>query len=147
MLNSIRNINNKQMIIVNKFNRTQNATLSFYNKNKKLFETKAFIGENGTTINKIERDGKTPEGTFEFGLFFGMHSKESLEIDENIEYIQINKHLYWVDDIYSKYYNQLIDITKVRKDWRSAEHLIEYLNEYEYAIEIKTNPENIKGKR
>lgn len=48
--------------------------------------------------------------------------------------------MHWVDDINSKFYNQLIDITKVKKDWNSSEHLIEYPKQYEYAIEIKTNP-------
>ena len=144
---NIKHIGSKQMIIVNNFQKTKQTMLSFYNKNNKVFATKAFIGENGTTINKIEGDSKTPEGIFEFGVFFGMHAKKDIEINKNIDYIQINKNLYWVDDIYSKYYNQLVDITKVRKDWKSAEHLIAYPMEYEYAIEIKTNPKNIKGKR
>lgn len=51
MLYNIRNINNKQMIIVKNFKHTQNAILSFYNRNKKMFETKAFIGKNGITSN------------------------------------------------------------------------------------------------
>ena len=147
MLNKKSNINNKQMIIVNKSQQTGNTMLSFYDKNNKIFEAKALIGENSTTPDKIEGDGKTPEGIFELGLAFGIHSKECIELNKNIEYIQINENMYWVDDIYSKYYNQLVDITKVEKDWKSAEHLIEYPNEYEYAIEIKTNPRNIVGKR
>lgn len=51
--------------------------------------------------------------------------------------------MYWVDDSKSKYYNQLVDISKVEKDWNSAEHLIDYPIQYEYLIEIKTNPNNI----
>lgn len=144
---NIKHIGSKQMIIVNNFQKTRQTMLSFYNKNNKVFATQAFIGENGTTINKIEGDGKTPEGKFELGLFLGIHSKEDIEANKNIEYIQINKNLYWVDDSYSKCYNQLVDIRKVRKDWNSAEHLIVYPTEYEYAIEIKTNPKNIAGKR
>ena len=60
-------------------------------------------------------------------------------------YKQITKEMYWVDDQKSKYYNQLVDITKVEKDWMSGEHLIEYPIQYEYLIEIKTNPDNIPG--
>lgn len=111
---------------------------------RKIFETRAFIGRNGMTSNKEEGDGKTPEGQFELGIAFGTHKKE--EIDEDIEYIEINENLYWVDDMKSKYYNQLVDITKVKKDWTTAEHLIEYPKQYEYAIEIKANPQNISGK-
>ena len=54
--------------------------------------------------------------------------------------------MHWVDDVNSKFYNQLVDITKVRKDWNSSEHLIEYPKQYEYAIEIKTNLRNIPNK-
>ena len=41
--------------------------------------------------------------------------------------------------------NQLIVINQI-KDWKSAEHLIEYPKQYEYAIEIRTNIENVPGK-
>ena len=64
----------------------------------------------------------------------------------SIVYIKISKNLYWIDDINSKYYNQLVDITKIKKDWNSAENLLENKQPYEYAIEIKTNPTNIPGK-
>ena len=50
-----------------------------------------------------------------------------------------------MDDVSSKYYNQLVDEKNVSKDWKSAEHLSDYQKQYEYAIEIKTNPENVPG--
>lgn len=109
-------------------------------QNKEIFETEAFIGKNDFTKQKNEGDGKTPIGIYETGILFGTHKI----LKEN--YVEIHENLYWVDDIHSKYYNQLVDITKVQKDWKSAEHLIEYPKQYEYAIELKTNPNNIKGK-
>lgn len=136
-----------QIIIVEYYKEFEKTILSFYSKSSKVFETNAFIGRNGITTNKKEGDGKTPEGVWGLGIVFGMHKKEGIEGNKNIEYIQINKNLYWIDDIYSKYYNQLIDITKVNKDWQTAEHLIEYPKEYEYGVEIKSNPRNIPGKR
>ncbi|MDE5831152.1 MAG: hypothetical protein K2H53_06060 [Clostridia bacterium] len=54
--------------------------------------------------------------------------------------------MYWVDDPKSKYYNQLVNIKNIEKDWDSAEHLIDYPVQYEYLIEIKTNPNCIPGK-
>lgn len=139
---------NKMLITVIKEKDECKAKLILYDINekerKKVIETQAFIGKNGMTINKVEGDGKTPEGLFKLGIAFGIHSKK--EINENIEYIEINENLYWVDDIKSKYYNKLVDITKVRKDWESAEHLIEYPKQYEYAIEIKSNSQNILNK-
>lgn len=146
-IENIFNLNNKQIIIVNNIRVANKATLTFYDDSKKIFETDAFIGKNGITANKVEGDGKTPEGIYELGLVFGTHDKKDIKLNENIKYIKINNNLYWVDDIHSKYYNQLVDISKVSKDWSRAEHLIEYPLQYEYAIEIKTNYKNIPGKR
>lgn len=116
--------------------------LEFIDDDKKIFEIEAFLGRNGVTINKKEGDLKTPIGTFNLGIAFGMHD---IQKELKIPYIQINKDLYWVDDVNSRYYNQLVDIQKISKDWKSAEHLSDYPRQYEYAMEIKTNPENIPG--
>lgn len=132
----------KHKIIVNQINESK-AILTFFKDSIKNIEAEAFIGENGFTIDKVEGDGKTPIGKFELGICFGTHEEKSI-MKEN--YIKINENLYWVDDVQSKYYNQMVDIRKVKKDWASAEHLIEYPKQYEYAIEIKTNPKNIPGK-
>ena len=105
-----------------------------------------YIGKNGLTKDKKEGDLKTPIGEFNLGIVFGTHEKKEITMDKTLKYIQINKKLYWVDDPNSKYYNQLVDITKEEKDWNSAEHLIEHTIPYEYAIEINSNPQNIPGK-
>lgn len=117
------------------------ADLKLIDKNV-ILQTDAFIGLKGTCEDKKEGDKRTPCGTFNLGIAFGTH----LNIDTNLKYIKLNKNLYWVDDTNSFYYNQLVDITKVQKDWVTAEHLIEYPVQYEYGIEIKTNPNNEKGK-
>lgn len=143
-IEDISDFNIDQIIIVTNFNKMKKNKLYFYDNNTEVFETDAFIGINGFTMDKIEGDGKTPEGVFELGLAFGIHD---IELDESIKYQKINGNLYWIDDIKSKYYNQLVDITKVHKDWNSAEHLIEYPQQYEYAIEIKTNSKNVPSKR
>ena len=53
--------------------------------------------------------------------------------------------MYWVDDVNSDDYNELIK-TSI-KPMFSVEHLMDYVDDaYEYAIEIKINPDNIKGK-
>lgn len=109
-------------------------------------ETNAYIGKNGSTREKKEGDGKTPIGEFKLGIILGMDSKEKSLNEIKAEYMQITKDMYWVDDPNSIYYNKLVDISKVKKDWNSAEHLIDYPIQYEYLVEIKTNPENIPGK-
>ena len=119
------------------------AILKLYINHQLILSTQAFVGKNGVTRKHIEGDGKTSLGIYELGIIFGTHSKDEIQIKD---YIQINKYLYWVDDVKSTYYNKMVDITKVKRDWKSAEHLIEYQKQYEYAIEIKTNIKNIPGK-
>lgn len=104
----------------------------------------AYIGKNGTTKEKEEGDLKTPIGEFELGIILGIHPVE--EVNSNLNYGQITEDMYWIDDSKSKFYNQLVNISKVEKDWNSAEHLIDYPIQYEYLVEIKTNPNNIPGK-
>ena len=106
-------------------------------------EIPAFIGKNGITSNKKEGDDCTPIGEFNFGLMLGTHDKIC---NLNYNYEKINSNMYWIDDSNSKYYNKLVDIAKVKKDWNSAEHLIDYPIQYEYLLEIKSNPSNIPNK-
>lgn len=131
------NIENKIYV----FSKNNKYILKFPKYN---IETNAYIGKNGMTKDKREGDGKTPVGEFELGLILGTHKHE--KNINGLEYIQIIEDMYWVDDIKSKYYNKLVNIKNIEKDWDSAEHLIEYSVQYEYLLEIKTNPKNIKGK-
>lgn len=133
-------------ILVIQTKETSKAKLYMYKDNIKIIETEAYIGKNGITENKKECDGKTPKGLYYLGIIFGTHQGKDLELPLNMQYIQIKNNLYWIDDIKSKYYNRLVDINKVKKDWKSAEHLIDYPRQYEYAVEIKSNPNNIHGK-
>ena len=137
MLNKLKKTN-KIFVLVQENNR---AILKFPEHN---IETIAYIGRNGVTKDKIEGDGKTPIGEFELGLILGTHF--NIQNKNALKYKQITQNMYWVDDTTSKYYNQLVDISKVQKDWESAEHLIDYPIEYEYLIEIKTNPKNTPRK-
>ncbi len=109
-------------------------------------KTIAYIGKNGATYEKREGDGKTPLGKFYFGFLLGTHPEKELSLKPNMPYTQIHNNLYCIDDVNSKYYNHLVDITKITRDWTSAEHLIDFPIQYEYLIEIKANPYNIPGK-
>ena len=137
-------MNEKQQIFVN----TKDKKLIFReldeqtNKYKEILKTEIIIGKNGATINKKEGDGKTPKGTYDLGIIFGIKPNPGT----NLEYIEIDENYYWVDDSNSKYYNKMVDIKKVEKDWESAEHLVKYQKEYQYVIEIKYNEEGKKGK-
>ena len=113
--------------------------------NYKSLKAEATIGKNGLTNSLVEGDMKTPIGEFDLGISFGIHERSEIDINEDIPYFKIQNNHYWIDDINSKFYNQLIMIDK--EPIISGEHLIDYANEdYEYAIEIKVNPHNIIGK-
>ncbi len=105
----------------------------------KTISTKGFVGKNGITDNKREGDGKTPSGVYSLGTGFGIASNPGV----NINYRKVTNNDYWVDDPNSKYYNQWVDITKVQKDWNSAEHLYAYKTAYKYGVVINYNTENI----
>lgn len=127
---------NKITVIIN-----ENNAILKYPRCK--IETKAYIGKNGITTDKKEGDNCTPVGKFSLGIMLGTHPSI---FNEKYKYKKINPNMYWVDDINSKHYNQLVDISNIEKDWTTAEHLIEYPIQYEYLIEIKTNPNNIPNK-
>ena len=95
---------------------------------KCALEVSAFIGKNGLISNKQEGDDCTPIGKFDLGLLLGTHDKI---FNKNYDYTKISSDMYWVDDSNSIYYNKLVDVTKVEKDWNSAEHLIDYPVQYE----------------
>jgi len=117
------------------------ATLKFPKLN---IETIAYLGKNGVTSQKKEGDGKTPLGVFELGAI--LSTQQNITNTNGLKYMHITPNMYWIDDYKSKYYNKLVDILEVKKDWNSAEHLIDYPIQYEYLIEIKTNPNNIPKK-
>lgn len=119
------------------------AKVSLYEKKSsggwnQIISTNGYVGKNGISDNKKEGDGKTPSGVYDFGTAFGI-AKNPGSIKS---YRQINNNDYWVDDPNSKYYNQWVDITKVNKDWKSAEHLISENIAYKYGVVVNynTNP-------
>ena len=109
---------------------------------KHKINVSARIGKNGVTKNHSEGSMSTPLGTFKFGLAFGF---KHFPVHKTLKYQIINKDLYWVSDVKSKYYNQLVNIKKVPPgsfDPKKSEHLIDFTTQYEYGIEIAFNPKN-----
>ncbi len=106
------------------------------------------IGKKGAVNNKKEGDMKTPLGLFKLGVAFGINN---LNID--YPYIKITDNSYWVDDVDSKFYNKWVEINgnipdnysyivnSDKKEWKSAEHLIDYPKNYELGIVIEYNTE------
>jgi len=111
---------------------------------KEIVSVNGYVGKNGISDSKKEGDGKTPTGVYTFGTGFGVASNPG----SKIPYRKVTNYDYWVDDVNSKYYNQWVEINKIKdKDWKSAEHLASYPKAYKYAAVINYNTTNIvKGK-
>lgn len=114
--------------------------------------TNAYIGKNGLTREKHEGDKKTPYGLYNLGFAFGLEEKPK---SSEYPYRKLTDNIYWVDDVNSKYYNKWVEIsekstldnytyckTSTKIDWKSAEHLIEYKEQYQYAVVIEYNTIN-----
>ncbi len=93
------------------------------------------------TIIKKEGDGKSPIGIFTLGNAFGY---EPYEVKYPYKIMSEKDHC--VDDIHSKWYNQIIDSTKVAKDYDSHEVMKFKANYYRYGIVVKHNPNNIPSR-
>lgn len=122
------------------------ATISFHRKNNGLWSQvlscTGSVGSRGITSNKVEGDKKTPAGTYSFGQAFGISGNPGT----SRSWLKVNNNHYWVDDSNSAYYNKLVDVTQVTKDWTSAEHLISYSTPYKYAIAINYNTSGVPNK-
>ena len=128
--------------------------LMYVYEDDKLIKTisDVWIGRNGVSTfeEAIEFDEKTPLGLFNLGVSFGIN-----DMDIKYPYIKIDNGSFWVDDYKSSHYNYFVEIGKEvnnfnypyivslkEKDFNSAEHLIDYKQQYEYAIFIEYNASN-----
>jgi len=143
----------KQLIVVSTKNwSAPNGTLQRYenegdhwHKVGKAIEIK--LGRNGlgwgiglhtipkdAKIIKKEGDGKAPAGIFELKQAFGYFP---FVVDYPYEVYKATDHC--VDDVNSKFYNKIVDSTKVDVDYKSFEHMRFAKNYYKYGIVVNHN--------
>lgn len=67
-------------------------------------EFAAVVGRNGTTRNKREGDGKTPEGLFPFVEMYGVTERTGLKMD----YTKLTAQDKWIDDVNHADYNKYV---------------------------------------
>ena len=120
-----------------------NAILKMYVRDKTqasgwnlILATDAFIGQRGLGKSK-EGDLKTPTGEFNVTQALGTKWNPGT----TLKYIYVNNDTYACDED-CKYYNQIIDVKKTKHKCK-GEHLMEYLPNYNYALCIDYNPNNI----
>ena len=86
---------------------------------------------------KREGDDKAPAGVFRLGTAFGYAADPP---ETKMPYEPLTKNIVAVDDPQSRYYNQLVDATKVHDiDWRTAENMILTDNRYRWGVVVLHN--------
>ena len=95
-------------------------------------------------IMKKEGDGKAPAGIFRLKQAFGY---APFKIDYPYEVYKETDHC--VDDVNSKYYNKIVDSTKIERDYKSHERMKFPKDYYKYGIVVDHNgiTEGAKSKR
>ncbi len=119
--------------------------LTMLNKNAdgtwhQLLETDGNVGLNGIG-DVTEWNRKTPVGVYGFSEAFGIWPDPGTALP----YTQVDDTWYWVDDVNSRYYNQFVTTRETAQDWTSAEHIIDYVNCYQYCLALDFNKECVSG--
>ncbi|MFT7879955.1 MAG: L,D-transpeptidase family protein [Sulfurimonas sp.] len=91
------------------------------------------IPDNAKFIKK-EGDGKSPAGIFTLKQAFGY---EPFQIDYPYEVYRETDHC--VDDVNSRYYNKIVDSTKIERDYQSHEKMKFPKDYYKYGIVVDHN--------
>lgn len=146
---------NQIVLVVSKDFNSSKASLACYENGKQLFNTMHVnIGTKGLGWGisdikiphknsepvKKEGDKKAPAGAFRLTKIFGYEKNKNF----HMPYIYASKNLICVDDVDSIYYNQLINMNKVRP--KSFEFMRRDDNQYELGILVEHNKEAIKGR-
>jgi D-alanyl-D-alanine dipeptidase len=88
---------------------------------------------------KIEGDNKAPAGIFRLRSAFGYAPRRSADWVK-LPYLALSKQIEGVDDPRSRYYNQLVDRSKVaRIDWRTSEQMLRADGVYKWGIFVEHN--------
>ena len=126
-------------------NAISTGTLTLMSKNstndwEEKLQCTAYLGANGLG-KKQEGDKKTPSGDYGFLMAFGAKDDPG----SVIPYTKLTESMYLCGD--KEYYNQFIDTSKIRhKCSDNSEHLIRYIPQYNYALILDYNKDNVYGK-
>jgi L,D-peptidoglycan transpeptidase YkuD (ErfK/YbiS/YcfS/YnhG family) len=94
---------------------------------------------------KVEGDNKAPAGIFRLGPAFGYAPKSAARWIK-LPYVRLTKNSEGIDDPRSRYYNKLVDRSKVAPvDWRSSEQMLRADNLYKWGVVVAHNPSATPG--
>jgi L,D-peptidoglycan transpeptidase YkuD (ErfK/YbiS/YcfS/YnhG family) len=98
-----------------------------------------------TGPRKREGDNKVPAGVFRLGPAFGYAPAKSAAWVK-LRYLPLTENIEGVDDPRSRYYNKLVDRTKVaRVDWRTSEKMLGYGDLYKWGVVVEHNSAALPG--
>lgn len=86
---------------------------------------------------KKEGDGRAPAGVFYLSQVFG-YTTQPLP-GWKMPYLYLNSSVECVDDTNSKFYNQIVDRSKVAPDWNSSEHMLRSDDLYRWGVLVAHN--------
>jgi L,D-peptidoglycan transpeptidase YkuD (ErfK/YbiS/YcfS/YnhG family) len=94
---------------------------------------------------KLEGDNKVPAGIFRLGPAFGYAPADRARWIK-LRYVPLTEQIEGIDDPRSRYYNQLVERSKVAiVDWRTSEQMRRRDDLYKWGIVIAHNPTGIPG--
>ena len=83
---------------------------------------------------KKEGDGNSPAGIFNLSGLFGYE-----DIHSEMNSLKVDNRTFCVDDSKSEYYNQIVKLDTVKKDWNSAETMRMKSDVYKFGIFVDYN--------
>jgi D-alanyl-D-alanine dipeptidase len=94
---------------------------------------------------KREGDRKAPAGVFRFGAVFGTAAPQQVRF-LRLPYKQVTTTTEAIDDPRSKYYNQIVDRSKIpHPDWTSSESMLQVGGRYRLGVVIEHNAQALPG--
>ena len=109
-----------------------------------VMTTPGFIGKNGLDKN-CEGDLRTPTGVYHFNRAFGIADDPGCAIP----YVKVDEDTYWSCDQRDGYhYNELVslkDLPGLDIESGCSEHIIDYVYNYKYCLNISYNEDCIPG--
>jgi L,D-peptidoglycan transpeptidase YkuD (ErfK/YbiS/YcfS/YnhG family) len=93
---------------------------------------------------KQEGDGCSPAGVFRIPFAFGYGNRDAAGA-VRLPYVHVTDQLVGVDDVKSKFYNQVIDASTVVPDWESRETMLRPDGLYRWGAFIAHNPQIRSG--
>ena len=101
--------------------------------------------KNDGAPRKIEGDNRVPAGIFRLGPAFGYATAHEARWIK-LPYVQSTSQSEGIDDPRSRYYNRLVDRSKVtRVDWRTSEKMLRADDLYKWGFFVAHNPTAIPG--